>query len=114
MPARSIRLGDDAGVASALVTTSQQIGASVGTALLSTIAASATAQYLAHRNPTSVVTAVATVHGYNVASLVAVGILVGSAVICGLIVTSRPYTEGGAVATPRSQNPRQGVASSTA
>ncbi|HVD89038.1 MAG TPA: MFS transporter [Jatrophihabitantaceae bacterium] len=104
----------DAGVASALVTTSQQIGASVGTALLSTVAASATTQYLAHRNPTSVVTAMATVHSYNVASLVAVGILLGSAVICGLIVTNRPYAEGGALTTPGSQKPRQGVASSTA
>jgi hypothetical protein len=33
----------------------------------------------------------AIVHGYNVASMVAVGILLGSAVVCGLVVTSRPY-----------------------
>jgi EmrB/QacA subfamily drug resistance transporter len=87
----------DAGVASAMVTTGQQIGASVGTALLSTVAASATTRYLAHRPPTSLVSAMATVHGYNVAALVAVGILLGSAVICGLIVTSRPYAQRDAV-----------------
>jgi MFS family permease len=104
----------DAGVASALVTTNQQIGASVGTALLSTVAASATTQYLAHRTPTSVVTAMATVHGYNVASLVAVGILLGSAVVCGLIVAGRPSAQSGPVTTPGSPNARESVASSPA
>ncbi len=33
------------------------------------------------------------------------GDILGSAVICGLIVTSRPYTEGGAVATPSVAEP---------
>ena len=38
---------EDAGVASALVNTTQQVGGSLGTALLNTVAASATAAYLA-------------------------------------------------------------------
>ncbi len=37
----------DAGVASALVNTTQQVGGSLGTALLNTIAASATGHYIA-------------------------------------------------------------------
>ena len=38
---------DDAGVASAVVQTAQQVGGSIGTALLNTIAATATAAFLA-------------------------------------------------------------------
>jgi EmrB/QacA subfamily drug resistance transporter len=55
----------DAGVASALVNTTQQIGGSLGTALLNTIAASATVHYLSsHRAGSG---AAANVHGYTVA-----------------------------------------------
>lgn len=43
---------DDAGVASAVVNTVQQVGGSIGTALLNTIAATATATYLAANPPT--------------------------------------------------------------
>jgi len=39
--------GQDAGVASALINTSQQVGGSLGTALLNTVAATATASYIA-------------------------------------------------------------------
>jgi EmrB/QacA subfamily drug resistance transporter len=53
----------DAGVASATVNTSQQIGGSIGTALLSTIAASATTAYLG----SSHAAAAAAVHGYTTA-----------------------------------------------
>jgi hypothetical protein len=40
---------DDTGVASALVSTSQQVGGSIGTGLLNTVAATAAAGYLAAR-----------------------------------------------------------------
>ncbi len=55
----------DAGVASALVNTTQQIGGALGTALLNTIAASATATYLYRRGPAA--TAAGLVHGYTTA-----------------------------------------------
>jgi len=55
----------DAGVASALVNTTQQIGGSLGTALLNTIAASATVHYLSSHGAHS--GAAANVHGYTVA-----------------------------------------------
>jgi EmrB/QacA subfamily drug resistance transporter len=64
--------GADTGVAGAMVQTSQQIGASLGTALLSTIAGTVAADYL-HAHPTSA--ARATVHGFTVASLGAAGLL---------------------------------------
>jgi EmrB/QacA subfamily drug resistance transporter len=63
----------DAGVASALINTSQQIGGSLGTALLNTIAATATTTYLTtHRHAM----AASLVHGYRVAFLVSAILLV--------------------------------------
>jgi EmrB/QacA subfamily drug resistance transporter len=56
----------DAGVSSALVNTTQQIGGSLGTALLNTVAASATAAFLLTRIHTKANIATATVHGYTV------------------------------------------------
>jgi EmrB/QacA subfamily drug resistance transporter len=58
---------EDAGVASAMVNTTQQIGGSLGTALLNTVAASATASYfVAHRLAVPNVAA-GLVHGYTTA-----------------------------------------------
>ncbi|MFG6476993.1 MFS transporter [Microbacterium sp. P06] len=57
-----------AGVASAMVNTSQQVGGSIGTALLNTIAATATADYIASRLPGTAETAAsAAVAGYAAA-----------------------------------------------
>jgi hypothetical protein len=54
----------DAGVASAMVNTAQQIGGSVGTALLSTIFAGAVTGYLASHARTPSLLSDASVHGY--------------------------------------------------
>jgi len=78
----------DAGVASATVNTMQQVGGSLGTALLSTLAASATSGYLAGRPPTAAVVANATVHGYTVAFWWAAAFFAFGAVICGLLLRS--------------------------
>jgi hypothetical protein len=58
---------EDAGVASASVNTSQQVGGAVGTALLSTLAASATTGFLAGSAATPAAQAAAAVHGYTTA-----------------------------------------------
>jgi hypothetical protein len=58
---------DDAGVASAMVNTSQQVGGSIGTALLSTLAASALAGYAKGKPPSPLVTAHAQLHSYSTA-----------------------------------------------
>jgi len=78
----------DAGVASALVNTNQQVGGSIGTALLNTLAASALTSYvLAHgRGPLAL--ADAAVHSYVVAFWVSAAILAGSAIVCGLVLPS--------------------------
>ncbi len=74
----------DAGIASAVVNTAQQAGGSIGTALLNTIAISATAGYLAsHR----VDRAEALVHGYSVAAGWAAVILTVAAVLAAVLVT---------------------------
>jgi MFS family permease len=66
--------GREAGVASAMVNTSQQVGGSVGTSLLSTIFASAVASYtVGHLHATDLANAAA-VHGDTTAFWWAVGI----------------------------------------
>lgn len=57
----------DAGIASAMVNTSQQVGGSVGTALLSTIFASAAAGYAAAHITTAGIADAAAIHGYTTA-----------------------------------------------
>ena len=76
----------DAGVASATVNTMQQIGGSLGTALLSTLSASAASHYLAGRPHTAGVVAHATVHGYADAFWWAAAFFAAGAVICGLLL----------------------------
>ena len=73
----------DAGVASAMVNTMQQIGGSIGTALLSTLAASATTEALAGAGrPTADVIAQASVHGYTTAFYWSAAIFAVAAVAC--------------------------------
>jgi EmrB/QacA subfamily drug resistance transporter len=79
----------DAGVGSAMVTTSQQIGASVGTSALNTIAASATASYLIGRTSTAPVLAQASVQGYRTVFTVVAAILIVAAVVCGLVISKK-------------------------
>jgi EmrB/QacA subfamily drug resistance transporter len=77
----------DAGVASAAVNTSQQIGGSIGTALLNSLAASAATSYLVGKNPANqIVKANAEIHGYTVAFWWAAGIFAAGAIVCGLIL----------------------------
>ena len=91
MPAsiQTATLGVDrqyAGVASALVNTSQQVGGSIGTALLNTLAATAAANYVAaHLPPTATVAAEAAVYSYSVAYRWGAGIFAFGAVLTALL-----------------------------
>jgi hypothetical protein len=76
----------EAGVASATVNTSQQVGGSIGTALLSTIFASAAASYAAAHTPSRGLVNAAAIHGYTTAfwwaaAVFAVGLLVALTVL---------------------------------
>jgi MFS family permease len=70
---------EDTGAASAATSAAGQLGSSIGTALLNTIAATATAAYLVARtgaaNTTQTVHTAAIVHGYTVAAAWGAGIL---------------------------------------
>ena len=68
----------DAGVAAALVNTNQQVGGSIGTALLNTLAASALTSYLLVHGRGPLVLAQAAVHSYVVGFWVSAAILAGS------------------------------------
>jgi EmrB/QacA subfamily drug resistance transporter len=90
----------DAGVASAMVNTSQQVGGAIGTALLNTIAASATTSYIkdhiaaaAAKPQQQMVKLEGMVHGYTAAIWVAVGILALASLIAFTFVNAgRPDT----------------------
>jgi EmrB/QacA subfamily drug resistance transporter len=77
----------DAGVASALVNTTQQVGGSLGTALLNTIAASATVNYIASHGSGSA--REGAVHGYTVAFTWGLGALILAAVLSLVLVTKQ-------------------------
>ncbi len=77
---------EDAGVASAMINTSQQVGGSIGTALLSTIAASAATDYLSSHTPNPLAVAQAQIESYTTSFWWATAIFVAGAVVTGLLM----------------------------
>ncbi|MEU1461172.1 DHA2 family efflux MFS transporter permease subunit [Streptomyces sp. NPDC005727] len=94
----------DAGVTSATVNTSQQVGGSIGTALLNTVATTSSAAYItAHlRGPASkaAVVPAGLVHGYTVAIWWAAGVMLLAGLVAGLMVTARAPGHGAPAETP--------------
>ncbi|MEY2515201.1 MAG: hypothetical protein QOJ89_2559, partial [bacterium] len=86
----------DAGVASAMVNTMQQVGGSIGTALLSTLAAAAVTSQLASAGarPDATAIAAAAVHGYTTAFWWAAAIFATGSIICGALLTQRSADAG--------------------
>jgi EmrB/QacA subfamily drug resistance transporter len=83
----------DAGIASATISTGQQLGGAIGTALLNTIAASAATHYLsshAHGKPNPMQIHLATIHGYSVVFWWCTAIFGVGAVMCGALLRSGP------------------------
>jgi EmrB/QacA subfamily drug resistance transporter len=89
----------DAGVASATLNVGQQLGGSIGTALLNTIATSAAASYLAglHLSPAILASArgklalaTAQVHGYTTAFWWTAGIFAAGGVVCAALMRWGP------------------------
>ncbi len=98
---------EDAGVASAMVNATQQVGGSLGTALLNTVAASATASYIYAHGRSAAVIALSLVHGYTTAFVVSALLLV-AAVVAALslvraprqrVATGREVLEAGTIET---------------
>jgi hypothetical protein len=89
--------GGEAGIASAMVNTSQQVGGSVGTSLLSTIFASAVASYAASHVPSPGLADAAAVHGYTTAfwwsvGIFALGFLLATVILPGRCESRAPTT----------------------
>ncbi|HEX4723210.1 MAG TPA: MFS transporter [Pseudonocardiaceae bacterium] len=82
----------DAGVASALVNTTQQVGGSLGTALLNTIFTTAVTGYVAEHGVAGTNLAHAQIHGYNVAFLVSAALMGASAVVAFTFIRNRKTT----------------------
>jgi EmrB/QacA subfamily drug resistance transporter len=76
----------DAGVGSATLNTAQQVGGSIGTALLNTLAAGAATSYLVGRALTPTNLQAAALHSYTTAFLWSASIFVAGAVVAGLVL----------------------------
>jgi EmrB/QacA subfamily drug resistance transporter len=79
----------DSGVASALVNTMQQVGGSIGTSALSTIALTATASYLVAHHTAPLAPAIAATHGYTTAFAVSAGIFGLGVILAFTLLPSR-------------------------
>ncbi|MEU7412179.1 MFS transporter [Streptomyces sp. NPDC042638] len=91
---------EDAGVASATVNAMQQVGGSIGTALLNTLAASAATDYLSGRNATAkLVQAQATVESYTTAFRWS-AVLFGAGAVIAFLCYRRGVPRQDAGATP--------------
>jgi EmrB/QacA subfamily drug resistance transporter len=77
----------DSGVASAMVNTTQQVGASLGAALLNTIAATATATYIASHVRRLAPDAL--VHGFSVAFVVGAAIVAAGAIASAVLINAK-------------------------
>jgi EmrB/QacA subfamily drug resistance transporter len=85
----------DAGVASAMVNTTQQVGGTMGTAVFSSVYATAVSNYLVSAHNL----AAATVYGYTTAFAVAAGVFFVGAIIAAALYTGRqvaPVQKGAA------------------
>jgi EmrB/QacA subfamily drug resistance transporter len=84
-----------AGVASSLVSTSQQMGGSIGTAVLNSLAASAATAYVASHLPSSAHSiALAQLESYSTAFWWAAGFLAGGAVLTAFLYQRQPRQAG--------------------
>jgi EmrB/QacA subfamily drug resistance transporter len=92
----------DSGVASGMVNVSQQVGGSIGTALLSTLAASAATDFVTGHGAAPEVLRQAAVEGYTTAFWWAAGIFAIGALVCGSLLRpgARPELSHGAEPAP--------------
>ena len=80
----------DAGVASGLINTSQQIGGAIGVAVATTIATTLTANYVDVHPGTNALAGGALTHGFQAAFYVLAGIAVVGAVVAAVLTESHP------------------------
>jgi EmrB/QacA subfamily drug resistance transporter len=98
----------DAGIASGLINTTQQVGAAIAVAVGTTIAAHATLSYGAHHRGAHQLHAAALTHGYHVAFYVFAAVAAIAGVIIGLMLKTRPAQTD--LAPSREETPELGAA----
>ena len=79
----------DSGVASALVSTMQQVGGSIGTAAISTVVLTATANYLSAHPAGALAQATAATHGYTTGFAVSAVVLAAAALVTCTVLPSK-------------------------
>jgi hypothetical protein len=104
----------DTGVASAMVSTMQQVGGAVGASALSTIFASAVSSYLRTHAPSPRLISTAAVHGYTTAFWVSAAIFAAGAVLVGSLVPSIKTRATTPKPTPAHPSPPRAAAESPA
>jgi hypothetical protein len=80
----------DAGIASGLINTSQQIGGAIGVAVATTVATTFTARYVADHIGAGSFSPAALTHGFSAAFSVLAGMTAAGALIAAVMLESKP------------------------
>ena len=84
---------DQAGIASGLINTSQQVGGAIGVALATTVATTFTTRYVDDHPGSAVFGGSALTHGFQVTFYVLAAIAIAGAVVAALLTEGRPRAE---------------------
>jgi sugar phosphate permease len=84
---------EDAGVASGLINTSQQIGGAIGVALATTVATTFTSRYVDSHIGVTAGSGAALTHGFEIAFYVLAALAAAGAVISAIMIESNPTAE---------------------
>jgi predicted MFS family arabinose efflux permease len=91
---------NESGLASGILNTAQQIGGSLGLAILSGVAASAATSSMAASDHSPLAVATASVAGYHSAFHVAIGFAVAASILAFTIIRQQPQAEGAPAVVP--------------
>jgi EmrB/QacA subfamily drug resistance transporter len=83
----------DAGIASGLITTTQQVGGAIGTAVATTVATNYTAHYVETHAGVSAFSGAALTHGFQISFYVLATLAAAGAAVSALMLESHPATE---------------------
>jgi predicted MFS family arabinose efflux permease len=83
----------DAGVASGLINTSQQVGGAVGLAAAATISTTVTSHFVSSHGPASLATGAALTHGFEVAFYVFAALSLIGALAAAVLIERKPKVE---------------------
>jgi EmrB/QacA subfamily drug resistance transporter len=83
---------DEAGVASGLINTSQQVGGAIGVAVATTVATTFTAHYVNAHAGASALGGAALTHGFEITFYVLAGLALAGAIVAGLLTERKPST----------------------